>query len=107
MNSKAALAKALLDGRTVNIKNGFDLLGITNVPREIGRSIERAFGVTVKRIDRNGLSRYKVPVVWMDYRLEYSEENREGIIRMKEYVNKQLAATNPKTDKELKQLSLI
>ena len=32
MTSKAALCKALLDGRVVNIKNGFELFGITNIP---------------------------------------------------------------------------
>lgn len=86
MTSKAALCKALLSGRVLNIKNGFSLLGITNVPREIGRSVERAFGVTVSRTQRDGRSRYKQPVTWIDYRLNFTEYNREGIEKMREYV---------------------
>lgn len=86
MTSKAALAKALLDGKVVNIMNGFKLFGITNVPREIGRSIERAFGVEVSRTDNDGETRYGQPCNWVDYRLNRTEYNKEGIKKMKEYV---------------------
>lgn len=88
MNSKAALCKALLDGRVLNIKNGFDLLGITNIPREIGRSVERAFGVQVSRTPKEGQSRYHQKCVWVDYRLNNTEYNKEGIKKMREYISK-------------------
>lgn len=90
MTSKAALAKALLDGKVVNIMNGFKLFGITNVPREIGRSIERAFGVEVSRTQRDGETRYGQPCNWVDYRLNRTEYNQEGIKKMKDYVAKEL-----------------
>jgi hypothetical protein len=89
MTSKAALAKALLEGKVVNIKNGFHLFGITNVPREIGRSIERAFGVTVSRTNKDGKSRYGQPCCWVDYRLNRTGYNLDGIKKMEEYVRNQ------------------
>lgn len=110
MTSKAALCKALLDGRVLNIKNGFDLLGITNVPREVGRSVERAFNVVVSRTNREGKSRYGQPVGWIDYRLNHTQYNKEGIEAMRKYIEEQRADVNPKTEKELKsfrQLNLL
>lgn len=96
MTSKAALAKALLDGRIVNIKNGFDLFGITNVPREIGRSIERVFNVEITRIDRKGKSKYEQPCVWVDYHLEKNDRNKEGISKMREYLAENMGECRPK-----------
>lgn len=90
MTSKAALAKALLDGKVVNIMNGFKLFGITNVPREIGRSIERAFDVEVSRTPRDGETRYGQSCNWVDYRLNRTEYNQEGIKKMKEYVAQEM-----------------
>lgn len=110
MTSKAALCASLLKGDVLNIKNGFDLLGITNVPREIGRSVERAFGVTVSRTPMDGKSRYGQPCVWVNYRLNRTPMNAEGIKKMIEYVKEQLSNENPKTEKERtiqKQLSLL
>ena len=112
MTSKAALIQALLEGKIVNIKNGFTLFGITNVPREIGRCVERPFGVIVSRLPRTGKSRYGQPVTWVDYRLNpLIENNKDGIKKMMEYVAKQ--SGTPKTEKEqkasnkIKRLSLL
>lgn len=106
MTSKAALCKALLDGRVLNIKNGFQLLGITNVPREVGRSVERAFGVVVSRTQRDGTSRYGQAVKWVDYRLNRTDYNLEGIKKMEEYIATQ-APVVVKTEVQLKQLKLL
>lgn len=110
MTSKAALCKALLDGCVLNIKNGFEMLGITNIPREIGRSIEDekrgGFGVIVSRTHMEGFSRYGQPVTYVNYRLNHTEYNKEGIIKMKEYVAKEMGKSNPKTTKQLRQLNL-
>jgi len=100
MTAKAALCKALLDGRVVNIKNGFTLFGITNIPREIGRSIERegkvtgnkndtGFGVEVSRTERTGETRYGQVCNWTDYRLNDTDYNKEGIQKMRDYVAQQ------------------
>lgn len=96
MTSKAALVKALLDGKVLNIKNGFHLLSITNVPREIGRSVERAFNVEVKRTPREGTSKYGQPCVWVDYSLEKKESNKEGIAKMRVYLAENMGEYRPK-----------
>ena len=86
MTAKAALCKALLDGKVINIKNGFTLFGLTNVPREVGRSVERAFNVEVSRTPMDGTTRYGQSCNWVDYRLNRTEYNQDGIKKMKEYV---------------------
>lgn len=89
MTAKAALCKALLSGRVVNIKNGVINFGITNIPREIGRSVERSFGVKVSRTPREGKSRYKQHITWVDYRLDKTPYNQDGIKKMMDYVSQQ------------------
>lgn len=89
MTAKAALAKALLDGRVLNVKNCFDTIGLTNCAREISRMIEKDFGVQVSRTQRQGKSRYSQDVTWYDYRLNHTEYNKEGIAKMREYVDKE------------------
>lgn len=90
MTSKAALCLHLLKGEVINIGTGFRLLGITNVPREIGRSVERAFNIQVSRSHQEGKSRYNVPCTWCNYRLNRTDYNAEGIEKMKMYVREQL-----------------
>ena len=89
MTSKAAICKALLDGKVLNIKNGFVWFGVTNIPREIGRSVERAFNVKVSRTPMEGKSRFGQPCNWMDYRLNRTDYNEEGRKKMMEYVASQ------------------
>lgn len=86
MNATCALCKSLLAGHVVSIKTGFTDFGITNVPREIGRSIERKFGVIVTRTQKEGFSRYGQPSVWVDYHLEHTPTNASGIASMFKYV---------------------
>lgn len=110
MTAKAALAKALLDGRVINIKNCFETIGLTNAPREISRMIEQAFGVEVSRTHMEGKSRYGQPIIWVNYRLNKTEHNLPGIKKMQEYVQKELATINILTDdqnKKFKQLALL
>lgn len=105
MTSKAALCLALLRGEVVSIKTGFKDFGITNIPREIGRSIEReedgGFGVEVSRTEKKGKSRYGQPVTWIEYRLNRTEYNKAGIEKMIAYVNSQTSEA-AKTQKEAK-----
>jgi hypothetical protein len=103
MNQKAALCKALLEGKVVNIKNGFTWFGITNIPREIGRSIERSFDVKVSRTNMEGKSRYGQTCIWIDYRLNKTDYNAEGMKKMADYVKKHLSQ-NIKTDNQKQQL---
>lgn len=94
MTSKSALALALLEGRVLNVKNCFKEIGLTNIAREIPRLIEQPFQVQVSRTQKEGKNRYGQPVTWTDYRLNSSDYNKEGILKMKEYVEKH----TPKSD---------
>lgn len=89
MTAKAALCKALLDGEVLNVKNCFTKIGLTNCAREIGRSVERSFGVIVSRTPRTGKNRYRGSVNWVDYRLNVTQYNKPGVQKMKEYVSSQ------------------
>jgi hypothetical protein len=87
MTQKAAIAKSLLKGEVLSIMNGFKWFGCTNIPREIGRSIERTFDVQVSRVQKEGLSRYEQPVSYFEYRLNRTEYNKEGIKKMIAYIS--------------------
>ena len=99
--ARAALAKILLQGTVLNIKSGFEILGITNLPREVSRSIEKPFGVEVSRTRRDGQNRFGQPVYWFEYRLNQTEYNKEGIEKMKQYVRDHFP--EPRTTNEKKQ----
>jgi hypothetical protein len=86
MTATAALAKAFLDGRVLSIKTAFKDFGVTNLPRECGRSIERKFGVQLARVKKEGKTRYGVPCTWYEYRLPATEYNTEGRLKMVEYI---------------------
>jgi len=103
MTAKAALCQALLDGRVLNVKNCLMTIGLTNCSREISRMIEKPFGVIVSRTQRDGKSKYQQPVTWMDYRLNSTDYNKEGIEKMRKYVKEQ-SNVIPKTDNEKKEL---
>lgn len=106
MTAKAALIKLLLDGHVLNVKNCFTLVGLTNCSREISRMIEAPFGVEVSRTPMTGQSRYGQSVQWVNYRLNKSEHNKEGIEKMRKYLAEQWEI-KPKPQPESKpQLSL-
>jgi len=99
MTAKWALCVSLLSGNVLDINKVWRETGLTNISREIGRSIERDFGVEVSKIRKDGLSRWGMPVFWFQYRLNRTEHNKEGIRKMLDYVLKNMP-TNPKTSKE-------
>jgi len=86
MTAKAALCMYLLDGFTLNVKNCFKMISLTNCAREIPRMIEKPFGVVVSRTHMQGYSKYGQPCTWTNYHLNKTEYNAEGIEKMKEYV---------------------
>lgn len=86
MNQKAAICKSLLKGEVLSIMNGFKWFGCTNIPREIGRSVEREFGVEVSRVQKEGNSRYGQPVHYFEYRLNHTDYNKPGRLLMEQYV---------------------
>jgi hypothetical protein len=102
MTQTAALAYALLKGDVVSIKTAFDQFGCSNAPREIGRSIERKFGVRVSRTKVNFKSRYGKAGVYYQYRLNQTEYNKPGIEKMREYVREEMKSQDDNTEKIVK-----
>lgn len=104
MTQIAALCKALLSGEVVSIKNAYFDYGISNIAREIGRSIERKFNVQVSKVRKEGISRYGQRITWKEYRLNRTDFNQKGITDMAIYIQEN--GGNPKsgakTQKELK-----
>lgn len=88
MNATAAIAKAFLNGEVLTIKSAFKDFGVSNLPRECGRSIERKFGIELARVHKKGKSRYGIPCSWTEYRLPFTSYNEFGIRRMRKYVQK-------------------
>lgn len=93
MTAKAALCYHLLKGDVLTIGSAFKIIGITNLPREIGRSIERiedgGFGVSVSQARMEGKNRYGSECNWNQYRLNRTDYNAPGIEKMKEYLREQ------------------
>lgn len=86
MTQICALSKSLLRGEVISIMNAFKWFSITNAPREIGRSIERKFGVEVSRVKKDFISMYGQSGYYYEYRLNRSEHNRDGILKMEIYI---------------------
>jgi hypothetical protein len=105
MTARAALAQALLNGHVLTVKNCFELIGLTNIAREIPRMIEHPFNVRVSRVTKTGKSRYGQAVSYVEYRLNRAEHNKEGIEKMKAYVREQLPSPSEvKTDEQERML---
>lgn len=101
MTQIAALCQAFLSGKIISIKNAYFDYGVSNIAREVGRSIERKFGVYISKVKREGKSRYGQPITWNEYRLNRTlPDNQEGIKRMLEYLQKETSTNPPKTEKE-------
>lgn len=100
MTQKAALCLSLLRGEVLSIMVGFQRLAISNVPREIGRSVERSFNVEVSRTPVKFTSRYGHKGEYYNYRLNKAKYNLPGIKSMAAYIVKSIGT--PKTQEESK-----
>lgn len=86
MSQTAHIAMSLLHGDVLSIMNAFNAFGCTNLPREISRSIEQKFGVTVSRVERKHVTRYGHVGYYYEYRLNKSKHNLQGIKKMEKYI---------------------
>lgn len=101
MTQTCALALALLKGDTISIMNAFGKFKCTNAPREISRSIEAKFGVTVSRDRVDFVSQYGHSGYYYRYRLNKTKANSSGIVKMIEYCKAQIGTmTQCKTERE-------
>lgn len=87
MNQIAAMCKSLLKGEVLSIMNAFKWFGVTNFPREAGRSIERKFNVRLARVQKNIKTRYGQNGYFYEYRLNRVPDNLPGIAKMEAYVS--------------------
>lgn len=102
MTAKAALGLFLLEGKVLSLENCFKEIGISNPGREIPRMIEKPFGLDVSRDPVKGRNRHGNPVNFTRYRLNRSERNIQGIVKLKEYIKSEMEIDPPKTDVEAK-----
>lgn len=86
----AALVYALLRGRSVTIKNGFLDFGITNIPREISRAVEKKFDVRVNRRRREYITVYGLHTQYFEYTLDKSKQKKESIEKMEKFVEENI-----------------
>jgi hypothetical protein len=111
MNATTAIGLALLKGEVLTIKTAFRDFGITNLPRECGRLIERKFGLKLAKTRRIGETRFGIHCSWNEYRLPVTEYNSQGRTKLIEYCQSKIGTiTSCKTEKELnnfKQTSLF
>lgn len=77
---------ALLKGEVLSIMTGFRRFNCSNIPREIGRSVEIPFQVRVSRTRKEFVSTYGQPGSFMEYRLNRVPDNAAGILLMEQYV---------------------
>jgi hypothetical protein len=103
MNATTAIGLALLKGDVLTIKTAFRDFGITNLPRECGRLIERKFGLTLSKVRRTGKTRYGIHCSWNEYRLPVTSYNAIGRAKLIDYCQRQIGTmTQCKTEKERK-----
>lgn len=86
MNQTCKIAKSLLKGEVISILTGFQRFFITNVPREIGRLIERQFLVEIDKKQKNFKNKDGESGYYFEYRLLRTPTNLPGIERMEKYI---------------------
>lgn len=108
MNAITALGLSFLRGDVITIKTAFRDFGISNLPREVGRSIERKFGLQLTKVKKTGKSRYGVPCYYYQYRLPQTPYNEEGRNRLTEYCEKNKQIEQPNVNEpKVKQQNLF
>jgi hypothetical protein len=101
MNATTAIGLAFLKGDVLTIKTAFRDYGISNLPREASRCIEKKFGVRLAKVRKAGKSRFGIPCSWNEYRLPDTEYNRLGRAKLIDYCQKHIGTmTQCKTEKE-------
>lgn len=109
MTQIAAICKALLDGEILSIMTGFKMFSCTNLPRELSRSVEQKFGVIISKERIEFVSKYGQLGFYFRYRLNRTDYNKEGIEKMKIYVDENSSGGKSFVNKETKftQLELL
>ncbi len=88
MTQISAICMSYLKGEKNSIMTAFQKFNCTNLPRENGRSIERKFNVTLKKIPKKFTSVYGHKGEYFEYYLP-KKGNEDGIKKMIQYVKSQ------------------
>lgn len=84
----ASLCFDLLNGKTVSIKTGFKSYGITNIPREISRAVEKKFDIVIDRKQINYTTEYGFSGYYFEYKLDISKQKKKSICKIYDYIKK-------------------
>lgn len=95
MTQVSAICQCLLKGEVLSIMDGYKLFACTNLPREISRAIEKKFDLEISKVPKEFTSRYGHKGRYFEYRLNSTEYNKEGIEKMKKYVEEQSNKMQP------------
>ena len=103
---RAAITKALLDGRVLSIRTGFDMFGCSNVPRELGRSVinpTTGFGTVIVKIKKDFTSEYgSRNGYYYEYRLDKSDpRNKLPLQKMREYLKENMVGVKHEAEVKL------
>jgi hypothetical protein len=101
MTQTSAIAKALLNGQVLSIMTAFKMFSCTNLPRELSRGIEAKFNIQISKVKKDFVSTYGHSGYYFEYRLSHTEKNKEGIEKMKAYVEEQAGAPLPEKAKKV------
>lgn len=108
MTQTCAICIDLLKGDVLTIMDGFKRFNCTNLPRELSRSVEKKFGVTISKVKVNFESKFESREGYFyRYRLNRTKYNGPGIEKMLAYVAKQTSGSFPRTRKEEKEAKII
>ena len=86
MTRTTALLTHLLAGKSVSIQTAYNLFGISNIAREVGRLIERPFAIELTRKKIEGKSKYGNYCTWHEYTLTRNKINAKSIKKMIDFV---------------------
>lgn len=64
---QTSLINHLIKGKKLSIYNAFTKFGISNISREVGRLIEKPFGIELKREKKVGKTQDGEPCYWFEY----------------------------------------
>ena len=105
MTQLSAICFSLLSGDVLSIMTGFKQFGVTNIPREIGRGVERRFGVEVSKTPVKFKSRYGHTGEYYQYRLNKASHNFPGMQKMAKYIERCIG--DPQTQQQRNMLTKL
>lgn len=86
--AKAYLIRDLLKGKKISIRTAFYDYGISNLSRELIRSVEKPFEISVNRTPKTGRTRYGKACYYFEYQLNVNDKlNKKGVKNMKKYLS--------------------